>query len=45
MDQSWPLTGLFPKSDVLGEGKQALPTMSLNANVAANIGMLARVET
>lgn len=36
---------IIPKSDVLGEGKQALPTMSLNANLAANIGMLARVET
>jgi hypothetical protein len=36
---------IIPKSYVLGEGKQALPTMSLNANLAANIGMLARVET
>lgn len=36
---------IIHKSDVLGEGKQALLMMSLYANLAANTGMLARVET
>lgn len=46
--RKWIIPGTYwinRKSDVLGECKQALPMVSLNANLTANTGMLPRVET